>query len=102
MRRTRGFTVKETSTSPDYATATNHTAGRTLLEGDPIYGNPSVTFAGTNAEPGTVLRSRDVELAFLGLIPQQVMATQLLYRTTDMNGQPEATATTRRMPGSLF
>ncbi|KAN87764.1 hypothetical protein Z584_03439, partial [Mycobacterium tuberculosis variant bovis B2 7505] len=31
---------------------------------------------------GTVLRSRDVELAFMGLIPQPVTATQLLYRTT--------------------
>ncbi|MCB0946036.1 MAG: lipase, partial [Mycobacterium sp.] len=39
-----------------------------------------------HAEPGTVLRSRDVELGFLGLIPQKVKATQLLYRTTDMNG----------------
>lgn len=47
-----------------------------------------------HAEPGTVLRSRDVELAFLGLIPQRVTATQLLYRTTDMNGLPEATVTT--------
>ena len=41
-----------------------------------------------HAEPGTVLRSRDVELAFLGLIPQKFTATQLLYRTTDMNGEP--------------
>ena len=44
-----------------------------------------------HAEPGTVLRSRDVELGFLGLIPQKVKATQLLYRTTDLNGLPLAT-----------
>ena len=51
-----------------------------------------------HAEPGTVLRSRDVELAFLGLIPQRVTATQLLYRTMDMNGAPEATVTTVIVP----
>ena len=47
-----------------------------------------------HAAPGTVLRSRDVEVAFLGLIPQKLNATQLLYRTTDMNGVPQATVTT--------
>jgi hypothetical protein len=45
-----------------------------------------------------VLRSRDVELAFLGLIPQRVAAVQLLYRTMDMNGEPEATVTTVIVP----
>ena len=45
-----------------------------------------------------MLRSRDVELAFLGLIPQPITATQLLYRTTDMNGKPEATVTTVIVP----
>jgi triacylglycerol lipase len=51
-----------------------------------------------HARPGTVLRSRDVELAFLGLIPQQFTATQLLYRTTDLNGFPQATVTTVIVP----
>ena len=51
-----------------------------------------------HAEPGTVLRSRDIELGFLGLIPQRVSATQLLYRTTDYNGFPQATATTVLIP----
>jgi triacylglycerol lipase len=45
-----------------------------------------------------VLRSRDVELAFLGLIPQRITATQLLYRTTDMHGNAEAAATTVIVP----
>lgn len=58
---------------------------------DPFY-DPPPGFQ--HAAPGTVLRSRDVEVAFLGLIPQKFTATQLLYRTTDMNGAPEATATT--------
>lgn len=54
-----------------------------------------------HAQPGTVLRSRDVELAFFGLIPLRATATQLLYRTTDMNGQPEATATTVVVPADF-
>lgn len=58
---------------------------------DPFY-EPPTGFH--HAAPGTVLRSRDVELAFLGLIPQKFTATQLLYRTTDLNGQPQATVTT--------
>lgn len=62
---------------------------------DPFYEPPP---GYQHAQPGTVLRTRDVELAFLGLIPQRTMATQLLYRTTDMNGQPEATATTVIVP----
>jgi hypothetical protein len=56
---------------------------------DPFY-DPPTGFQ--HASPGTVLRSRDVELAFLGLIPQRIKATQLLYRTTDMHGLPEAAA----------
>ncbi|MET0899132.1 MAG: lipase family protein [Mycobacterium sp.] len=51
-----------------------------------------------HAEPGTVLRSREVELAFLGLIRQRFTATQLLYRTTDMHGHPDATVTTLLVP----
>ena len=62
---------------------------------DPFY-DPPAGFQ--HANPGTVLRSRDVELAFLGLIPQRITATQLLYRTTDMHGNPEAAATTVIVP----
>jgi triacylglycerol lipase len=62
---------------------------------DPFY-EPPAGFE--HARPGTVLRSRDVELGFMGLIPQQVRATQLLYRTTDMNGLPESTVTTVLIP----
>ena len=58
---------------------------------DPFYVPPS---GFEHARPGTVLRSRDVRLAFLGLIPQKITATQLLYRSTDMHGAPEATVTT--------
>jgi acetyl esterase/lipase len=65
---------------------------------DPFYQPPP---GYRHAEPGTVLRSRDVELAFLGLIPQPVTATQLLYRTMDMNGKPEAAASTVIVPAEL-
>ena len=66
-----------------------------LPRDDPFYQPPA---GYQHAEPGTVLRSRDVELAFLGLIPQSVTATQLLYRTMDMNGNPEAAVTTVIVP----
>ncbi|BBX36945.1 lipase [Mycolicibacterium mageritense DSM 44476 = CIP 104973] len=62
---------------------------------DPFYLPPA---GFQHASPGTVLRSRDVELAFVGLIPQRLHATQLLYRSTDRNGAPEAAATTVIMP----
>ena len=68
-----------------------------LPEEDPFYYPPA---GFQHAAPGTVLRSRDVEVALLGVIPQRVTATQLLYRTTDMNGKPEATATTVIVPAS--
>lgn len=66
-----------------------------LPDVDPFHRPPS---GFQHAAPGTVLRSRDVELGFLGLIPQRVNATQLLYRTTDRHGQPQATVTTVLVP----
>jgi len=72
---------------------------RPLLPSDDPFYQPPLGYQ--HAEPGTVLRSRDVELAFLGLIPQPVKAVQLLYRTMDMNGIPEAAATTVIVPAEL-
>lgn len=70
--------------------------GRPLLPArDPFYLPPA---GFQHATPGTVLRSRDVQLAFLGVIPQRVRAVQLLYRTTDRHGRPHATATTVLVP----
>jgi alpha-beta hydrolase superfamily lysophospholipase len=66
-----------------------------LPSDDPFYEAPP---GFQHATPGTVLRSRDVELAFMGLIPQRVKATQLLYRTTDMHGNADAAATTVIVP----
>src|SRR4051812_15791428 len=66
-----------------------------LPEKDPFYQPPT---GYQHARPGAVLRSRDVELAFLGLIPQRFTATQLLYRSTDLHGNPEAAVTTVVVP----
>ncbi|WP_051178744.1 lipase family protein [Nocardia concava] len=66
-----------------------------LPEQDPFYRRPR----GLNrVAPGTVLRSRPVELALLGLIPQRITATQLLFRSTDLHGRAEATVTTLLLP----
>ncbi|GGB34573.1 lipase [Flexivirga endophytica] len=46
------------------------------------------------AAPGTPLRSRDVTVAFLGRIPLQAKAVQVLYRTADMHGDAATTCTT--------
>jgi alpha-beta hydrolase superfamily lysophospholipase len=72
---------------------------RPLLPRDDPFYQPPAGFQ--HAEPGTVLRSRDAELAFLGLIRQPIKATQLLYRTADLNGEPEATVTTVIVPADL-
>ncbi len=69
---------------------------RPVIPAKDAFYQPPAGFA--HARPGTVLRSRDVELAFLGLIPQKFHATQLLYRTTDLNGKPQATVTTVVIP----
>jgi len=72
---------------------------RPLLPSDDPFCQPPPGYQ--HAEPGTVLRSRHVELAFLGLIPQPTTATQLLYRTMDMHGQPDAAVTTVIIPAEL-
>ena len=62
---------------------------------DPFYEAPQ---GYERAEPGAVLRSRDVEIGFLGLINQRVKATQLLYRTTNLHDEPEVAVTTVLVP----
>ena len=88
------------ATGPEWIGRTPHQemqrGTRPLLPHDDFFYQPPAGYQ--HAEPGTVLRSRDVELAFLGLIRQRFTATQLLYRTTDMHGNPEATVTTVLVP----
>ncbi|RDI42507.1 lipase family protein [Nocardia mexicana] len=78
------------------ATDPESVPGRTLRpEVDPFYDPPEAL---DGYRPGAVLRSRRVEVALFGRIPQQVQAWQLLYRTSDMDGAPEATVTTVLLP----
>lgn len=72
------------------------TKAHPLLPADDPFYQPPPGFE--HAQPGTVLRTRDVELAFLGLIPVRASAIQLLFRTMDMNGEPEAAVTTVLVP----
>ncbi|MFI1915585.1 lipase family protein [Nocardia sp. NPDC020380] len=62
---------------------------------DPFYRAPA-GFA--RHAPGTILRTRPVEIALLGIVPQQVTAWQLLYRSTDLHGSPEVAVTTVLLP----
>jgi hypothetical protein len=62
---------------------------------DPFYQPPKGYELG---QPGAVLRSREVELAFLGVILQRITATQLLYRSTNLHGEPEVAVTTVLVP----
>ncbi|MEC3957370.1 lipase family protein [Nocardia sp. CDC153] len=67
----------------------------TRPEIDPFY-QPPVDLA--ELAPGTIIRARRVELGLLGVIPQQISAWQLLYRTNDVHGEPEAVVTTVAQP----
>ena len=73
---------------------------RTLVEptNDPFYIPPSGC---ESTAPGTILRSRPVpnQLALLGIAPVNVSAVyQLLCRSTDSTGDPQATVTTIIIP----
>jgi hypothetical protein len=68
------------------------TAGLPLPPADDPFYQPPAGFE--SEEPGTILKQRDVTVAFLGLIPNPVDAYQLLYRTTAINGSAIATVTT--------
>ncbi|MFE3546358.1 lipase family protein [Nocardia sp. NPDC059177] len=63
----------------------------TLPDDDPFY-RPAMGYEQESV--GTILRWRPVELAAFGLIPLRVTAWQLLYRTTDLHGAPDAAVTT--------
>ncbi|KAF1825149.1 LIP-domain-containing protein [Dissoconium aciculare CBS 342.82] len=58
---------------------------------DPFY-QPPAGFEST--APGTVLKTRTIIPALLGLLPSSLQAYQLLYRTTSINGTAIATVTT--------
>ncbi|WP_280381777.1 lipase family protein [Nocardia wallacei] len=82
--------IDEPATDPESIPA------RTLRpEVDPFYGPPEAL---DGYRPGAVLRSRRVEVALFGRVPQRVRAWQLLYRTSDLDGAAEATVTTVLLP----
>jgi triacylglycerol lipase len=88
------------SYSTETATSAQHEdvrAGESPLppDQDPFYQPPP---GYQQASPGTVLRSRGVELGFLGVIPQGFTATQLLYRSSNLHGRPEVAVTTVLVP----
>ncbi|RJO76823.1 lipase [Nocardia panacis] len=66
-----------------------------LPSSDPFYRPPRDL---ATESPGAILRSRQVELALFGLVPQRVSAWQLLYRSCDLHGTPEAAVTTVLLP----
>ncbi len=51
-----------------------------------------------HARPGTVLRSPRRRAGVPRPVPQKFRATQLLYRTTDFQGDPQASVTTVLIP----
>ncbi|HEY3753299.1 MAG TPA: lipase family protein [Pseudonocardiaceae bacterium] len=64
-------------------------------QSDPFY-RPPTGFETT--APGTILRSRQVTATAFGQFRQHAMAWQVLYRTTDNQGKPQATVTTVLQP----
>ncbi|GGN77789.1 lipase family protein [Nocardia rhizosphaerihabitans] len=62
---------------------------------DPFYAAPPDV---ESLAPGAVVRTRPVELALFGLVRQQIAAWQLLYRTCDLDGEPELAVTTVLLP----
>ncbi len=69
---------------------------RALRPADDAFYIPRVGFETT--EPGTILRTREVDVALFGRITQQVDAWQLLYRTNDLDDAPQASVTTVLLP----
>ncbi|MFI6956611.1 lipase family protein [Nocardia sp. NPDC050408] len=62
---------------------------------DPFY-RPPVDLAARR--PGAILRSRPIDVALFGVVPQKVSAWQLLYRSNDLHGRREAAVTTVLLP----
>ncbi|MET7771346.1 lipase family protein [Nocardia sp. NPDC005366] len=75
--------------------APGHSGKPPLPSDDPFHRAPR-GFASKPA--GTILRSRTIELALFGIVPQRVSAWQLLYRSCDLHGTPEAAITTVLLP----
>ncbi|KAL8281388.1 hypothetical protein RQP46_006072 [Phenoliferia psychrophenolica] len=62
---------------------------------DPFYVGPP---GWESTAPGTVLKTRNVTIAFLTTVPSPVDGYQLLYRTSGVYGEPLVTVTTIMVP----
>ncbi|WP_238846774.1 lipase family protein [Nocardia arthritidis] len=61
-------------------------------EFDPFYQAPANSIVDT--PPGGIIKARQITPSFLALLPLNIDAWQLLYRTNDSHGNPIATVTT--------
>ncbi|MFI9504437.1 lipase family protein [Nocardia sp. NPDC052566] len=81
--------------APAEPTQTHRGPGLPLPEQDPFYRTPEAI---DRLQPGAIVRSRRVELALFGRVPQRISAWQLLYRSCDLHGTPEVAVTTVLLP----
>lgn len=51
--------------------------------------------------PGSVLRSRAIDVGLFGWIPQRILGWQVLYRTADLHGRPSVGVTTVLMQPNI-
>ncbi|MBO2448968.1 lipase [Actinomadura barringtoniae] len=91
----RAATTTEATAAKAPATQAATTQAPATAEDDPFYAAPAGM---ADAKPGTVLRSRPVQLAAFSALPQKVSAWQLLYRTTGWDGSAQAMVTTVLLP----
>ncbi|MFC4605511.1 lipase family protein [Rhodococcus kronopolitis] len=78
----QGYTL---STLTDGRMATREEFDAGLANHDPFYAEPVLT--GTEA-PGTLLKSKPVQVQFTGFRPAHLAAWKLMYVTTDLDGSP--------------
>jgi hypothetical protein len=92
-----GAIVAVTTVGPDATGAATVAAAATPVppQQDGFY-RPPAGYAAT--PPGTILRSRPVQLAAFAVLPQHVQAWQVLYRSTAYTGAPMASVTTLLRP----
>ncbi|WP_084477798.1 lipase family protein [Nocardia jejuensis] len=89
------MTIDRAVDTPVTAAESELSARPVLPSQDPFYRSP---IDAGSVPPGTILRTRQVRLGLFGVIPQRVRAWQLLYRTSDLHGVPEAAVTTVLLP----
>ncbi|MGW5452724.1 lipase family protein [Nocardia sp. NPDC003979] len=87
--------MSETDHSPEPRSTEPHRDVPQLLSLDPFMRCPADIAA---YAPGSLIRSRRVELSLFGSVRQQVQAWQLAYRSNDLFGRAEIAITTVVLP----